>query len=230
MDLASQWRLGVDYAREARDAHAKLSNCSLMDLTVCELASLIQTRAVTPVQSINECFKRIHERNPRLNALVLLCEARAKAIAKSQTNAIKELAPGIVLPPLMGIPFVVKDLEDVEGLPTSYGSKVFAGVNVASEDSVQVSPKLAHRYPGMLTLQIAILALALPMAKLALCSNNSFLMNMLRMAGCAASTSRGYRCWQKQYPDFWHKRILQKPCFWRVCILMTEFRTSAVFA
>ena len=218
--LDTQWRLGLDYAREARDAHAKLLklNCSLIDLTVCELASLIQTRAVTPMQSINEFFARIHERNPRLNALVLLCEARAKAIAKSQTDAIKELPPHIVLPPLAGIPFVVKDLEDVGGLATSYGSKVFAGVNVASEDSVQVSPKLAYRYQYMMTLLIVILSIVLTMAKLTLCSTNTFFVNMLCMAGCAASTSRSYRCWQKQYPNFWYKRILQKPCFRRVCI------------
>ena len=151
MDLATQWRLGVDYTREARAAHTKLLDCSLMDLTVCELASLIQTRAVTPAQCIKACFERIRQRNPQLNALVLLCEARATAIAKSQTNAIKALAPHVVLPPLTGIPFVVKDLEDVKGLPTSYGSKVFAGVNIASEDSVQVGSKLAHPCYRMLT-------------------------------------------------------------------------------
>ena len=139
MDLSKRWStLGLDYAREARAAQAKLSTCSLMDLDVCELASLIQTRVVTPVQAVDECFERIHDRNPRLNALVFLCEARAKAVAKSQADAIAKVAPHVLLPPLTGIPFVVKDLEDVEGLPTSYGSKVFAEVNIASEDSVQV--------------------------------------------------------------------------------------------
>ena len=120
-----------------------------MDLTVCELASLIQTRVVTPTQSINECFERIHKRNPELNALVLLCEARAKSVAKAQTYAINKLGPHAILPPLTGIPLAVKDLEDVKGLPTSYGSKVFAGVNVASEDSVQVSsnPPRTHTPP-----------------------------------------------------------------------------------
>jgi aspartyl-tRNA(Asn)/glutamyl-tRNA(Gln) amidotransferase subunit A len=40
-------------------------------------------------------------------------------------------------PPLAGVPFAVKDLFDVEGLPTTYGSKVFAG-RIAASTAVAV--------------------------------------------------------------------------------------------
>jgi len=111
---APVWNLGIEYAHEAPLALAKIQKgASLMDLTVCELASLIQTRAVTPVEAIKACFKTIHRVNPAINALVFLCEARAIARAQMQTDHIMGLPSHSILPPLTGIPFAVKDLEVV---------------------------------------------------------------------------------------------------------------------
>ena len=107
----------------------------LMDYSLEDLMKLIQTQQITPTQSIDACFERIHLLNPTLNAFVYLVESQAKELAAIQTQ---QLQNGESLPPLTGIPFGVKDLEDCKGLPTSYGTTVYKN-NIALTDSPQVA-------------------------------------------------------------------------------------------
>ena len=106
-----------------------------MDYSLEDLMKLIQTQQITPTQSIDACFERIHLLNPTLNAFVYLVESQAKELAAIQTQRLKN---GESLPPLTGIPFGVKDLEDCKGLPTSYGTTVYKN-NIALTDSPQVA-------------------------------------------------------------------------------------------
>ena len=106
-----------------------------MDLSLVDLTRSIQSGRVTPTQSVDACFERIHLLNPTLNALVHLCEREAKKQAAFQTTALQR---GEKLGPFAGVPFAVKDLEDAKGLPTSYGTTVYQTTNIATEDSPQV--------------------------------------------------------------------------------------------
>lgn len=47
-------------------------------------------------------------------------------IARQQADEVDRRVKGGLKMPLAGVPFAVKDLFDVQGLPTTYGSKVFA--------------------------------------------------------------------------------------------------------
>lgn len=80
-------------------------------------------------------FARIQALDPQIGAFVHLCEERAMGEARALDQA---LANGAAAGPLAGVPLGVKDLEDVEGLPTTYGSMLFRD-NVATRDSVQVA-------------------------------------------------------------------------------------------
>ena len=90
-----------------------------MDLTLVDLSRAVRARILTPTESIEACLDRIAERNPSVNAVAHLCAEKARAEAAVQTAA---LAQGETLGPLAGCPILVKDLEDVAGLPTAYGS------------------------------------------------------------------------------------------------------------
>jgi len=99
-----------------------------------ELAARLLRRELSPVEVMESTLSRIQASAERLNAFValrdreaLLAEARAAEARIGRGEAR----------PLEGVPFGVKDLEDAAGLPTSHGSKPFAG-RPAARDSVQV--------------------------------------------------------------------------------------------
>jgi aspartyl-tRNA(Asn)/glutamyl-tRNA(Gln) amidotransferase subunit A len=106
-----------------------------MDRSATEIAGAVLARRVSPVEIVEAALERIEERNPTLNAFVHVCTDRALDDAHALA---KRIARDEDVGPLAGVPFGVKDLEDVAGLPTTYGSAVFAN-HVAPSDSVQVA-------------------------------------------------------------------------------------------
>eukprot|EP01102_Stenamoeba_stenopodia_P017814 TRINITY_DN6438_c0_g1_i3.p1 TRINITY_DN6438_c0_g1~~TRINITY_DN6438_c0_g1_i3.p1 ORF type:complete len:503 (-),score=97.25 TRINITY_DN6438_c0_g1_i3:81-1541(-) len=108
---------------------------SPMDLTVEELITAVQARKITPIQSIEASLARIKRLNPIVNAFTFVCETEARRKAKEQTERLER---GETVGPLAGVPIGVKDLEDVKGLPTSFGCKVFVNSKPAKKSSPQV--------------------------------------------------------------------------------------------
>jgi Asp-tRNA(Asn)/Glu-tRNA(Gln) amidotransferase A subunit family amidase len=107
----------------------------LMDLSGTELAALVRARKVSAEEATSCALDRIEERNGTTNAFVLVCSERALDEARAVD---RRLAAGDEVGPLAGVPFGVKDLEDVGGLPTTYGSVPFRD-HVPDRDSVEVS-------------------------------------------------------------------------------------------
>jgi amidase len=77
---------------------------------------------------------RIERYNPVYNAIVSLRE-RDELMAEAAA-ADRELDAGQCRGWMHGMPQAVKDLEDVKGLPTSYGSPIFAGEVADSEGAM----------------------------------------------------------------------------------------------
>lgn len=100
-----------------------------------ELAALIRKREVKPSELMELTIERINETNPKLNAFCALRSEQAMSDARAMDEKIARREE---LGPLAGLPLGVKDLEDVAGLPTTFGSKPFKDNRPAS-DSVQVS-------------------------------------------------------------------------------------------
>ncbi len=71
------------------------------------------------------CLARIGELNPTYNAIVSLRD-ESDCIAEART-ADEELQAGRCRGWMHGMPYAVKDLANVAGLPTSFGSRIFAG-------------------------------------------------------------------------------------------------------
>ncbi len=96
----------------------------LQSLTIRELANRLRDGRTTSEALVEACLVAIASRDGELNAFitVLADDARARALQADQ-----ERTSGIDLGPLHGIPISVKDLIDLEGVPTTAASRVRAG-------------------------------------------------------------------------------------------------------
>lgn len=100
-----------------------------------QLADAIRNGELSPVALVQSCLDRIDALNPSLNAFVAL---RREAALEEAAALQRQIVAGKRLGPLAGLPLGVKDLEDVAGLPTTYGSRPFRDYRPTG-DSVQVA-------------------------------------------------------------------------------------------
>ena len=91
--------------------------------TARELAGAIRRRELSAREVVAWHLDRIAEVNPRLNAIV---SPRPEAALEEAEAADRRAAAGEPLGPLHGLPIAIKDLEDTEGIRTTYGSVAFA--------------------------------------------------------------------------------------------------------
>ncbi len=89
------------------------------------LAQLVRDKEVSPSEVMEHTLSRVEALNPSLNAIVALDADAARAAAAEQTERI---ANGDDLGPLGGVPFAVKDLENLAGFRTTGGSRVYRDV------------------------------------------------------------------------------------------------------
>jgi aspartyl-tRNA(Asn)/glutamyl-tRNA(Gln) amidotransferase subunit A len=99
--------------------------------TIAEASRAIAAKKLSPVELTKACLDRVHKLEDRLHAFVLPTEERALAEAKAAEAAIMAGKP---LSPLHGIPFGMKDIVDVKGLPTTCQSKILQD-NIADSDA-----------------------------------------------------------------------------------------------
>jgi amidase len=105
---------------------------ALWRLSACAAVDLLRRGKVSPVELIDAALARIAAVNPKVNALVTLGEERARA----QAARLMQL-PIEARGALAGLPIAVKDLNDVAGLRTTYGSPIFAD-NVPTRSDIMV--------------------------------------------------------------------------------------------
>ena len=89
--------------------------------SAAEIASAVRTGSISTREVIDAVLAAIRARGQTLNAFTAVTEERARARAAA-IDARR--AQGNQLGPLAGVPFAVKNLFDVAGLPTLAGSKI----------------------------------------------------------------------------------------------------------
>lgn len=100
-----------------------------------QIADAIRSRKLSAREATAAALDRLAKRNPALNAFVFVDPDRALREADALDARIaRGEDPGA----LAGVPIGVKDLEGVEGMPLTFGSRAFAG-SIAPRDSVQVA-------------------------------------------------------------------------------------------
>lgn len=107
----------------------------LLSLTAVELRRRIGTREISPVELLEACIARISEINPAVNAVTARCYDRARVEAKTAEAAVLR---GDALGLLHGLPAGIKDLDDTEGVLTTYGSPLYRD-HVPERDGVMVA-------------------------------------------------------------------------------------------
>jgi AtzE family amidohydrolase len=89
--------------------------------TAAELAAAVAARKRSAGEIVAAALARIERGNETLNAFTAVTAERARAKAEAVDAAI---AAGKPAGPLAGVPFAVKNLIDIAGLPTLAGSKI----------------------------------------------------------------------------------------------------------
>ena len=104
-----------------------------------ELAGMIATKAVSPVEVVRAHLDRIAALDRDLRAYITVCDDAALTAARA---AEAELMVGRPVGPLHGVPYALKDLYDTAGIRTTGGSRIL-GDRVPDADAT-VTRRLAQ--------------------------------------------------------------------------------------
>jgi 1-carboxybiuret hydrolase len=97
-----------------------------------DIARAVNDGKITAARVVDEALATISTRDTELNAFTAVTDTRARARAEALD---RERAQGQPLGPLAGVPFAVKNLFDVTGLPTLAGSKINRDLPAAGRDA-----------------------------------------------------------------------------------------------
>jgi Asp-tRNA(Asn)/Glu-tRNA(Gln) amidotransferase A subunit family amidase len=104
--------------------------------TLRELAATVNAREVGAHELVARSLRRIEALDPDVGAVVAL---RAEEALDDARGLDERLAEGHEAGPLAGLPLLVKDMTDVAGMRTTFGSLVFSDAPAATTDAVVVA-------------------------------------------------------------------------------------------
>ena len=116
-----------------REKGSPMANDALCFLNVTDLAPLLRTRQVSPLEVVKALLARIEAHDNVLRSYLHISGEAALAAAQA---AEMEINAGGYRGPLHGIPVAYKDIYDVQGLPTTAASKIMAGYVAATDSTV----------------------------------------------------------------------------------------------
>lgn len=100
-----------------------MAAADLTSKTGRELAALIKSKQVSPVDIAKAYLDRIHSLNAHVNAFITVTDDVALKQARA---AEKQIVAGKYIGPLHGLPYAPKDILATKGIKTTNGSKVTA--------------------------------------------------------------------------------------------------------
>ena len=107
---------------------------TLTDASAWEIAELVRTKQLSPVEVTAHFLDRIQAFEGVLNAFVTVAADSAMTEAHRAESAVLADEP---MGPLHGVPIAIKDLSATKGITTTYGS-LLQGDNVPDYDSISV--------------------------------------------------------------------------------------------
>jgi aspartyl-tRNA(Asn)/glutamyl-tRNA(Gln) amidotransferase subunit A len=111
-----------------------LTHDDLASLSILEVAPLIKSRQVSPVELTQACLDRIGSWEPFVNAFITVTADQALEASRAHEKLI---AAGYYLGPLHGVPIGIKDNVFTAGVRSTAGSKILAD-NVPTSDATVV--------------------------------------------------------------------------------------------
>src|SRR3981081_2319146 len=104
-------------------------------LSASEIAQAVTGRKISALAAVDAALARIVRHDPVLNSFTDVVADRARARARAIDA---QIAAGKNPGPLAGVPFAVKNLFDVQGLPTRAGSKINRDLKPSLRDATLV--------------------------------------------------------------------------------------------
>jgi aspartyl-tRNA(Asn)/glutamyl-tRNA(Gln) amidotransferase subunit A len=105
------------------------------EMTAAEIASAVAGGKMTALAATEAALARIAQHDGILNSFTDVTADRARARARAIDA---DIAAGKTIGPLAGVPFAVKNLFDVAGLPTRAGSKINRDLAPAKRDATLI--------------------------------------------------------------------------------------------
>jgi aspartyl-tRNA(Asn)/glutamyl-tRNA(Gln) amidotransferase subunit A len=136
--MAEQEREATSAQRSRRatrtESEETMADQRLCWMTIAELADVLSTRRVSPVEVTEAHLERIERLNPLLNAFVTVMADQARDAAR---RAEAEIGTGRYRGPLHGVPIGLKDIFETAGIRTTNGSS-FYRTHVPTRDAESV--------------------------------------------------------------------------------------------
>lgn len=105
----------------------------LCDLDALEARRLIGSKQISPVELLESCIARIEAVDPALNAMVTRCFERGREEARAAEESVRV---GELLGLLHGLPLAIKDLNQTQGVRTTFGSLIYEQHVPEADESV----------------------------------------------------------------------------------------------
>lgn len=105
------------------------------NINAVDLARLVRTKALSPVEVLKSHLDAIARANPAINAICTLAAEQAMEAARAAEDAVMR---GRALGSLHGVPIGIKDVTPTAGIRTTYGSPLYAD-HVPQEDAEVVT-------------------------------------------------------------------------------------------
>lgn len=105
----------------------------LISMTARQAVAALKKNEVSPLELVDATIARVEQVDGEINALPVKMFDDARDAAKKFKEKPEGKGPGW----LAGLPFVAKEMNDVKGYPTTYGSPVFKD-NIAKETDTTV--------------------------------------------------------------------------------------------
>ncbi len=108
-------------------------------MTIAEMATALEAKTLSPVELTETLLRRIEALNPQLNAFITVT---AEAALDAAREAERDIAGGVYLGPMHGVPFGLKDIYDTKGILTTGHSKTCVD-RIPTEDATTTAKLLA---------------------------------------------------------------------------------------
>jgi aspartyl-tRNA(Asn)/glutamyl-tRNA(Gln) amidotransferase subunit A len=96
------------------------------NLTISSTQKGLSNKEFSVSELVNTCLSNIKKLEPKINALITVCMKEAMVVAREQDAELRHKDTKTLFEnkPLLGIPFVLKDIYSTKGIRTTAGSKV----------------------------------------------------------------------------------------------------------
>ena len=111
----------------------RIPGAELAFAAATEQADLVRRKEISPVELVEIYLDRIEAINPVINAYVTVAGEQARASAR---RAEATIAEGGDLPPFLGVPISIKDLNATAGIRTTYGCAAWSDRVPDTDDEV----------------------------------------------------------------------------------------------